>query len=145
MVVLPSVQRFLSRHAGQRKKSKLEPSQWQKHSCLTCLANKQDKERLCALFARDQGSGITQGVMIPAQRWQPRSFPLERFHICKAKNFAERVLTFLRRRARRIEDLAPQRLHARSRERSNLPKSAQSLSSKRTLTRCIKPDSARSA
>ena len=40
-----------------------------------CLVSKQDKERLCALFVGDQQSGITRGVTIPTQGWQPKSFP----------------------------------------------------------------------
>ena len=42
------------------------------------------------------------------------------FEIHTAKDFAERILHFVRRRARRNEELAPQRLHARSRQRSSL-------------------------
>ena len=53
------------------------------------------------------------------------AFPSGRFHVCQAKDFAEHVLHFHRRRARRNEELAPQRVHARSRERRSLPKSAQ--------------------
>ena len=114
-------------------------------------SGKQTRRRtfLRPLHQRHQHSGITKGVTIPKQRWQPLSFPFGRFHICKARDFVERVLHILRRRARRDEELAPQRLHAGSRERRSLPKSellCQSSYPKRImLTRYIKPDSLRSA